>query len=69
MVNACVVGLSGRGYSLVNNVLVNNSDINIVAVCDGNGISSFLSMASIFNKMGFHALGTRNNNRFYKLES
>ena len=34
MVNACVVGLSGRGYSLVNNVLVNNSDINIVAVCD-----------------------------------
>ena len=34
MINACVVGLGHRGYSLTQNVLVNNDDINIVAVCD-----------------------------------
>ena len=34
MINACVVGLGNRGYSLIQNVLVNNDDINIVAVCD-----------------------------------
>ena len=34
MINACVVGLGNRGHSLVQNVLVNNDDINVVAVCD-----------------------------------
>ena len=34
MINACVVGLGGRGRSLTRNVLLNNADINIVAVCD-----------------------------------
>ena len=34
MINACVVGLGHRGYPLIQNVLVNNEDINIVAVCD-----------------------------------
>ena len=34
MINACVIGLGNRGHSLVQNVLVNNDDINIVAVCD-----------------------------------
>ena len=34
MINACVVGLGHRGYMLVQTVLVNNDDVNIVAVCD-----------------------------------
>ena len=34
MINACVVGLGHRGYHLVQNVLVNNKDVNVVAVCD-----------------------------------
>ena len=34
MINACVIGLGQRGYSLLRNVLLKNTDINIVAVCD-----------------------------------
>ena len=34
MINACVVGLGGRGYSLVCGVLLKNKDVNILAVCD-----------------------------------
>ncbi len=34
MINACVVGLGKRGYMLVKTVLVNNDDVNILAVCD-----------------------------------
>ena len=34
MINACVVGLGQRGYSLLRGVLLKNEDINIVAVCD-----------------------------------
>lgn len=34
MINACVIGLGQRGRALINTVLLNNSDVNIVAVCD-----------------------------------
>lgn len=34
MLKACVVGLGGRGFSLTKNVLLNNPDIQVVAVCD-----------------------------------
>ena len=34
MLNACVVGLGGRGHSLVRHVLLKNKDLNIIAVCD-----------------------------------
>lgn len=34
MINACVVGLGHRGYMLVECVLLNNDDVNVVAVCD-----------------------------------
>lgn len=34
MINACVVGLGNRGFSLMKNVLMNNEDIRVVAVCD-----------------------------------
>lgn len=34
MINACVIGLGQRGRTLINTVLLNNSDVNIVAVCD-----------------------------------
>lgn len=34
MINALAVGLGSRGHSLVKNVLLNNDNINIVAVCD-----------------------------------
>jgi len=35
MINACVIGLSGRGCeSLLKNVLLKNKDINVVSVCD-----------------------------------
>lgn len=34
MIKACVVGLGNRGFHLISEVLVKNSDINIVAVCD-----------------------------------
>lgn len=34
MINACVVGLGGRGHSLVRDVLSKIDSLNIVAVCD-----------------------------------
>jgi len=35
MINACVIGLSGRGCeSLLKNILLHNRDINVIAVCD-----------------------------------
>lgn len=35
MINACVIGLSGRGCeSLLKNILLKNKDINVVSVCD-----------------------------------
>lgn len=34
MIHACVVGLGGRGYGLLKGVLLKNSDIEILAVCD-----------------------------------
>ena len=34
MIKACVIGLGHRGYPLVKNVLLANSDISIVSVCD-----------------------------------
>ena len=34
MIKACVVGLGNRGFHLISEVLLKNSDINIVAVCD-----------------------------------
>lgn len=34
MINACVVGLGGRGYGLIEWVLLKNEDIRITAVCD-----------------------------------
>lgn len=34
MLNACVVGLGGRGYGLIGGVLLKNKDVNILAVCD-----------------------------------
>ncbi|MBQ3056888.1 MAG: Gfo/Idh/MocA family oxidoreductase, partial [Clostridia bacterium] len=34
MIHACVIGLGGRGYGLVKNILLKNEDIKIVAVCD-----------------------------------
>lgn len=34
MINACVIGLGNRGFSLLKNVLLNNEDIKVVAVCD-----------------------------------
>lgn len=34
MIDACVIGLGQRGYSLLRDVLLKNTDINIVAVCD-----------------------------------
>lgn len=34
MLKACVVGLGNRGYSLICDVLLKNSDVEIVSVCD-----------------------------------
>ena len=34
MINACVIGLGQRGYSLLQSVLLKNPDFNIIAVCD-----------------------------------
>ena len=34
MINACVIGLGSRGFHLTRNVLLNNDDVNILAVCD-----------------------------------
>ena len=34
MINACVVGMGGRGYGLLRGVLLNNKDIRILAICD-----------------------------------
>ncbi len=34
MIHACVIGLGGRGYSLIKHVLLKNEEIKIVAVCD-----------------------------------
>lgn len=34
MINGCVIGLGQRGYSLLHNVLLKNTDLNIIAVCD-----------------------------------
>ena len=34
MIIACVIGLGQRGYSLLRGVLLKNTDITIVAVCD-----------------------------------
>lgn len=34
MINACVIGLGGRGYGLMRGVLMKNPEINVVAVCD-----------------------------------
>ena len=34
MINACVIGLGKRGYNLISKILLNNKDLNIVAVCD-----------------------------------
>jgi predicted dehydrogenase len=34
MIKACVIGLGQRGYFLVESVLLKNSDIDIVSVCD-----------------------------------
>lgn len=34
MMNACVIGLGNRGFSLMKHVLMNNEDIRVVAVCD-----------------------------------
>lgn len=34
MIHACVVGLGGRGYGLLKHVLLKNSDIEVLAVCD-----------------------------------
>lgn len=34
MINACVIGLGHRSYNLISKVLLNNPDLNIVAVCD-----------------------------------
>ena len=34
MMNACVVGIGLRGYSLLRDVLLNIKELNIVAVCD-----------------------------------
>lgn len=34
MLNACVVGLGGRGKGVVGLTLVNNKDVNIISVCD-----------------------------------
>ena len=34
MINACVIGLGQRGRSLIKTVLLNNSDLRILAVCD-----------------------------------
>ena len=34
MINACVIGLGHRSYDLISKVLLNNPDLNIVAVCD-----------------------------------
>ncbi len=34
MINGCVIGLGERGYFLLKNVLLKNTDLNIIAVCD-----------------------------------
>lgn len=34
MLNVCVIGLGGRGRGLIRGVLLKNSDVRIVAVCD-----------------------------------
>lgn len=34
MINACVIGLGERGYSLTRHALLNNPDIRLLAVCD-----------------------------------
>ena len=34
MLNACVIGLGKRSYHLISKILLNNKDLNIVAVCD-----------------------------------
>lgn len=34
MIKACVVGLGNRGFGLIRDVLLKNSDIEIVSVCD-----------------------------------
>ncbi len=34
MINGCVIGLGERGYWLLQNVLLKNTDLNIIAVCD-----------------------------------
>jgi len=34
MINACVIGLGERGYSLTRHALLKNPDVNILAVCD-----------------------------------
>lgn len=34
MIKSCVVGLGGRGFSLLSDVLLKNPDIEIISLCD-----------------------------------
>lgn len=34
MINACIIGLGKRSYNLISKILLNNADLNIIAVCD-----------------------------------
>lgn len=34
MLNTCFIGLGKRGYNLLSKILLQNKDLNIIAVCD-----------------------------------
>ena len=56
MLNVCVIGLGGRGRGLIRGVLLKNSDVRIVAVCDRyeDRVSQTLE---ILREAGFDAKG------------
>ena len=67
--NMAVIGLGNRGKSLLEQVLVNQDDINIVALCDVYGDRVEAAVKSVEERKGNTPLAQPTIKRFLRLKT
>ena len=67
--NMAVIGLGNRGKSLLEQVLVNQDDINIVALCDVYGDRVEAAVKSVEERKGNTPFGTTDYKKVFEVEN
>lgn len=68
-INMAVIGLGQRGFGLMNGVLLNQDDVNVIAVCDVYQDRVDKAIEEIKNRKGINAVGFTDYKKVFEVEN